>query len=329
MKKIMLSIFILVSLGIVSGCETGDISGEFREALPESDMISLDIPSETKKDLNDLSEHYSMTLKVTRDINYAVLNWLLVVKTIISFKPTQADESEAIWGPWLPDDGLSYTEYRFVVNKDDDSGFNYRLQMRTRNPVGEYVDVYTGHIDGGSTSLFNSGTMEFNFDAAGAVDPAITQRGSISVIYDYSNGGKNNRVSFDEFTDENGNGPTTAEYHYVAESSGEGYFDFETWGDVHADSVEYSEYTAIEHLELRSRWNDSGDGRCDVMVTEGDLETLDITDYTKTECWNDTFSSVYMEEAVSFGDGTDYQNVLWGESSSCPDNFLDFSSPEL
>lgn len=318
----------LTSIFFVS-CVSDDIVSKFRSDFPEENMVKLEVPENSKKALNDTSAFYLMTLQTTRDVNYAILNWLAMVKLIISYPATESDENSALWGPWLPDDGLSYVEYKFEVEKGSTQGYTYSLSMRTRNPVGSWNPVYTGSFVSGDDNAFNEGTMMFDFTLASSVDPAITQGGQISVTYNYSNGGKDNLVSFVNFIDEHGNGPVNADYHYVAASAGNGFFDYEATADIHADDPDGASYPLSEHLALRSRWTANGAGRTDATVTEGDLPSLSITDYQISECWGDTFTSVYMEERATFSSAEPWNEVKWGDVTSCESTMQDFEEPEF
>lgn len=318
----------LTSIFFIS-CTTDDIVSKFRNGFPEENMVKLDIPENTKKALNDTSAFYLLTLQTTRDVNYAIINWLAMVKLIISFPASESSEDSAVWGPWLPDDGLSFVEYKFEVEKNATNGYDYALSMRTRNPVGSWNPVYTGSFISSDDNAFNEGTMSFNFTLASSVDPAIRQSGEISVSYNYSNGGKDNLVSFVDFVDEHGNGPVNADYHYVAASGGNGFFDYEATADIHADDPDGASYPLKEHLALRSRWTANGAGRTDATVTEGDLPSLSITDYRISECWGNTFTSVYMEEWATFTAAQPWNEVKWGEVSSCESTMQNFEEPEF
>ncbi|MBU1222173.1 hypothetical protein KKF34_06060 [Myxococcota bacterium] len=330
MKISTKNIFLLIITSIFFiSCTTDDIVSKFRSGFPEENMVKLDIPENTKKALNDTSAFYLLTLQTTRDVNYAIINWLAMVKLIISYPATDSGEDSAVWGPWLPDDGLSFVEYKFEVEKNATNGYDYSLSMRTRNPVGSWNPVYTGSFISSDENAFNEGTMSFNFTLASSVDPAIRQSGEISVSYNYSNGGKDNLVSFVDFVDEHGNGPVNADYHYVAASAGNGFFDYEATADIHTDDPDGASYPLKEHLALRSRWTANGAGRTDATVTEGDLPSLSITDYRISECWGNTFSSVYMEEWASFTTADPWNEVKWGEASSCESTMQSFEEPEF
>ena len=83
-----------------------------------------------------------------------------------------------------------------------------------------------------------------------------------------------------------------------------GTFDFKLTKDFITTTA------ALETMSIRSRWQESGAGRSDVMLTGGDLATVPAP-ATASECWDSNFLSVYMTN--SYGDAT----KLWGAESMC------------
>jgi len=330
----MKTTFLLASLSLFSlwACQKENtVADRFLEAVPREYMVRLDVPDAEKnlKDLGDVAESYLTTVRVTRDVNTAVRNWLLWVEAIVRYPASSFDDTSSTWGPWEPDDGLSSVLYRFRMWINEDESFDYAFELRPKNDAGApFVPVYTGHVDPGGLPTLNSGTMHFDFDAAASVDLAVDSAGTITVAYDYIGGQKDITVAFVDWKEHAASNPVTANYHYVASAAGDGHFDFETWADVHAGTEEAAQYPGLEHWRLRSRWTPDGEGRSDVLVTGEDLSDQGVTDFRQSECWDTSFESGWLWRQVTIPPDPAYTETLWGAESACA-AFPAFSEPEL
>ncbi len=307
------------------------VADRFIKAVPREYMVRLDVPDAEKhlKDQGDVAESYLTTVRVTRDVNTAVRNWLLWVEAIVRYPATSFDDTSSTWGPWEPDDGLSSVVYRFRMWINEDESFDYAFELRPKNDAGAaFVPVYTGHVAPGGLPTQNSGTMRFDFDAAAAVDLAVDSAGVITVAYDYRDGQKDITVAFLNWKEHTASTLLTANYHYVASAAGDGHFDFETWADVHAGTDEAALYPGLEHWRLRSRWTPEGEGRSDVLITGEDLTDQGVEDFRQSECWDGSFRSGYLWRQVTIPPDPAYTELLWGDASAC-EAFPDFSEPEL
>ncbi|MBU1243040.1 hypothetical protein KKD52_13560 [Myxococcota bacterium] len=324
--------FTLALIASLWGCQQENtVSEKFLQAAPKSYMVRLVVPGNEKnlKALGDVAESYRTTVQVTRDVNTAVLNWLLWVETIVKYPASEWDDTSSTWGPWEPDDGLSSVLYRFRMWLNTDDSFDYAFEIRPKNDAGAaFVPVYTGHVNPGGLPTLNAGTMTFDFDAAAQYDYAVDSAGTISVAYDYIAGQKDIAVTFDRWKEHAASLPVTANYHYIASAAGDGHFDFETWADVHAGTEEAAQYPGIEHWTLRSRWTPDGDGRTDVLVTGEDLTAQGVEDFRQSECWDDAFTSTFLTRLVTIPPDPVFEEVQWGAEDACS-SFPAFSSPEL
>ncbi len=322
----------LTLLSALSGCkQENTVSEKFLQAVPKQYMVRLDVPGNEKnlKALGDVAESYRTTVQVTRDVNTAVLNWLLWVETIVQYPATEWDDTSSTWGPWEPDDGLSSVLYRFRMTLNADESFDYAFEIRPKNDAAApFVPVYTGHVNPGGSPTLNAGTMAFDFDAAAQYDYAVDSSGTIAVEYDYIAGQKDIAVTFNQWKEHAASTPVTANYHYVASAGGEGHFDFETWADVHAGTPEATQYPGLEHQLLRSRWTASGDGRTDVLVTGDDLTAQGVVDFRQSECWDTSFASGFLTRLVTIPPDPVYEEVQWGSEAACA-SFPEFSSPSF
>ncbi|MDA3862279.1 MAG: hypothetical protein PF689_00255 [Deltaproteobacteria bacterium] len=316
---------------LFSGCsESANIADEFAKVAPQKQMVELNIPKEdeVKKNEGDLAELYLQTVQTTRKVNNAVLFWLSLVENIIQFPPSSEDDSSALWGPWKPDGALSSAEYTFSITLNEDDSFDYAMSIRAADSDDAFLDIYTGQIAAQSSLVLNTGTMFFDYDAAASVDLAVTQRGTLSIEYDYQNGQKDIFIVFDQFRENQDDDPVNANYHYYLAGAGSGYFDFETWSDIHAGNPDAAQYPNDEHWEFRSRWTDSGQGRTDIKVEGQDLDTQGYESFKISECWDESFLSVYKANFITPDNSSEVEEVQWGEQANCS-AFPDFESPQL
>lgn len=331
MKLNVLLVFLVGALvGIMSACEPeeNEVSEAFLQACPKGYMVSLDVPNSAHKNLGEVAEHYRQTLQFTRDVNLSVQLWLAWIETIVSYPTATFTDTESIWGPWLPEDGLSSAEYRFVMKMNSDDSFDFSFEARSRGGTDEdFIPVYTGHVNPGGTPTLNSGTMVFDFDASSSVDLAVSETGKLNVTYDYTNGKKDVYVEFDEFVGDRSDEALTANYHYHADNNGEGYFDFETKADVHVGTPEADLYPNPEHWELRTRWTKDGDGRTDIVLVGEDLDTAGVTDFRISECWDTQFLSTYLAHIIAISSES-IEDIKWGEEGSCT-SFPAWDAPQL
>jgi hypothetical protein len=330
MKKI--SLFLILSLMgtlFISCTKEETVDEKFKNAIPKSHMLNLDVPEATKKALNELSKSYVDTVQFTRDVNTAVYGWLSMVDSILQYPPTSFSDTVATWGPWLPDGGLSSVEYRFVVTSNVDESFDYNFEIKPKGSVdASFVPIYSGHVDSQSNLTQNSGSLFFDFTTAASIDLSVSESGSLDIDYSYLEGQKDIQVHYNEFMGDNMTDPINANYHYHSAATLEGYFDFEYWADMHQNTEDATLYPNDEHLQLRSRWTANGDGRSDTVVTGADLDSLNFVDFKVSECWSESFMSLFKEESIETTDGTLIENILWGDATGCT-SFPTFESPDL
>jgi hypothetical protein len=91
-----------------------------------------------------------------------------------------------------------------------------------------------------------------------------------------------------------------ADYRYKEQPNAGGEFDFRLDKNLDTDASR----PAIERLTIKSRWGQTGAGRADVRVTQGDVGA---TPATVSECWDANFASQYL--SISFAPSLNYGDV--------------------
>ena len=113
-------------------------------------------------------------------------------------------------------------------------------------------------------------------------------------------------VTFTQVKDKDTGMLIDAGYAYRAIPGQGGSFDFKLTKDFIATTA------ALETMSIHSRWQETGAGRSDVMISGGDVATAQVgAQATASECWDSNFASAYMTN--SYGDTA----KMWGAESSC------------
>jgi hypothetical protein len=242
---------------------------------------------------------------VIRTFNGA-LDFLKVADLIRTYPPTSRIPDGRIWGP-VPDDKHPGWQWRFVMTRDSSGPgkFNYTFDEQ---PIGGGDRWYTlllgwfvatggarrgmGEFTIQTDPLWEAGFV-FDFGADGSLlkQLAITYSTAdypISVVmhlelYPGASGGNHDTTS-------------AIDYTYEALETGQGALQF-----VGSDATGKS-------FSVVSRWLASGQGRADATY----VNSANGVNLTWTECWNDSFMSVY--DAKQWDPTMDS-----GKQSLCPD----------
>ncbi len=300
---------LLAATALSSGCFLLPES-ELTEVLPD-DRIQVNMPlaSELAKDGDkEWSTFYLWTAEVTEDVNWMagiVLFWVDTITT--QHRPTyaNADQSEAIWGPWS-EGPLDPVETQLRVSHDlETDAYAWGFERWSKDEtVEDAVAVVAGEVDPGATREASTGRFVVDFDTINEMDPTEEATGTFTVDYDIDPDGVVATAAFEDF----GPDGIDADYAYEQIHGGEGSMDLV----VEADLDPTTGMGLAETLAIHSRWLADGSGRADVVVRGGDLG--EVVGYA-SECWNSSFEAVYYVE-----DHTGYED---GDASLCA-----FDSPE-
>jgi hypothetical protein len=310
MRTLLLS---LLALGAVA-CG-GNISNEdleFLNALPEREDLASALPDSPSNAarldgsvqalaLGELSKLYVDTRRASENFNKGVDGLLTLLEGIRRRPPTTRAPGVRTWGPF-PDRDHPGMDVRFRMRRDA-ARFEYTLQYR-RSGEGEegWWSLIVGHFDAeaggirkgeGSVSLLLREARAHGF-AAGGLEALDT----LSIGYQT----RTLPIQVQEiFEFAPGAGPTELRYTYRAFPEGPGEMTF-TMTDIQATPG-----TALETLDITSRWTADRGGIGTVVVRSGDYAGA-----RKVECWDADFR-------------TTYERANWdplggaGELRSCPD----------
>jgi len=310
-----LALAILVSLSTAAnlGCMR-TLEDEYRDAIPQASELSVDVPGSGETATAALVGERAFFYQVTRDTSRAVNGglWitLVAIHTIVGYRPTEVDETHAVWGPW--NDTLNPITYVFAVEKVEEGHYRYMLSGKRRADGDDaYVDLLGGETVIDDALGARRGTIGMDFDAAHALD-AYEHRaqGRIAASWDIGADPRVVEAAFDTFSDRAGDGPISALYRYREASDGSGSFEFAFRADLD------DEGGAAEDVVLMTRWDRAGAGRGDGVVTGGDAGGAVIY---ASECWDKYFDRTFWFDnaALQPNDGDaaacPFGEALWSE----------------
>jgi hypothetical protein len=307
----------LVTVLAGAGCRKADDGNEFRAGVPTAQAVSLHVtgaPADgtsgatTGALLGQKAGMYEVTRAVTGVVNGGTWAVLTLVRTIISYPPTLMTADSATWGP--SHDALARNSWRLTVTRMAPHQYQWVFDGKDKKLADDaFVTIITGtHTaaldpQGDPLEGFGTGTFTIDWNKA-ALLPDHDQNVGVAA-FTYSRATSDATVTVDvDFTGIQ-DGVTKeifdAKYRYAATPG-------------HGGSLRYGEDKnntpgpAKEHFTVESRWTEDGVGRSDLEDSGGDLGTVVAHG---SECWSDTFDSVYryMEYPDAVGN--------WGAESAC------------
>ncbi len=291
MKRILAA---TAALLVLAGCDS--LEAQFRNGLPQKSMVELNIPgrdtvegkvSMTSELRGDRSNSYLLTRGATRSVNGGTFFILALIDGVTKNRPTSMDENTAVWGPY-PGDALDPNTYKLTVNRTGDKNFTYALEAKGKTaPEDAWVVIVSGSHTKGETDNHGNGTFLIDWDNAQTLPEHGPEIGTAEITYAKEQGTEKVTVSAEFVGVSDGNsGTTNFSYRYSATPGAGGTFDFMVRGDINNDVGTIT----LEKLTIHSRWLETGAGRADIRVTEGDLGALEATG---NECWDTSFNSQY------------------------------------
>ncbi len=302
------------------GC--GQLQGdEFREGLPSKEMMEVKSPGgssgqELRTDsraltLGQTSDFYLLTRGATVSVNGATVFGLNLVEEVTKHTPTSIEGDTAVWGPYT--DALSPTTWKLSVTQTGDHAYSYMLEGKAKTADDSaFVVILSGtHTistdeQGNRLRNYGSGTMKLDWDAAQTLPEHGNDVGTVDIRYSRTTAQAQATVEADFRNVKDDEKPGTrinADYRYKETPGAGGEFDFGLDKNMDTDPSR----PLIERLTIKSRWNQTGAGRADVKVTQGDMGS---TEGTVSECWDANFASQYAILNLGFFIG-------YGEVSAC------------
>ena len=235
------------------------------------------------------------------------LDFLKIADAIRSFPPTSRIPDGRVWGP-VPDDNHAGWQWRFTMHRAPDVAdkFTYTFE---ENEIG--TDTWSTLLSGSFTSTGGErrGTGDFSlktdparlagFTFAPGDDGSLVQELDINYsTAEYPIFVDMKLSVYPDYTNPDPATISTINYHYEALADGQ--------GGMHFDGTD----STGKMLAIDSRWQATGRGRADATANP-DPVTGAVP--TWTECWNDSFVSVYdnksWDPAMTTGILTDCPDI--------------------
>jgi hypothetical protein len=328
--RIVLSSLSLIGVVAASAACGG---AELRLAVPTRDELTLRVPGADGEGqalrLGETSRLYEGTAQIARTINGGVGTVFALSEQIMALPPTDTDgETYAVWGPSEPR-GLERHSFRFTVNRVAPGQFDYRLDARLKDAVAEedFVAIWEGTSFPADEGR-GHGTLALHWGALRSLDGDPCAVGEVAVDYAADVEPRRIDVRFVEVVDGCADErPTTASYHYEENADESGLMDYAFKKNLH----DVAEDKPLEEVfAVRSRWLADGQGRADVRLSEGEIETdlathlpdSGATTADVVECWDASFQVVFvdttpaeLEPVLGFSEEGDVSACAFAEAS--------------
>ena len=292
---------------------------EFAEGIPSAEQVSIKVPAsggqQAQKSVDGLgeargalvgatSELYQITYGVSATVNGGTVLLLGALRLVTLQTPTSRTADSRTWGPY-PAGGLDPLTYRLVVRKLGELHFGFSLDASSRLAAdpSAFLPLIDGEITKGLRAGTAQGTMTLHFDNRRVLVPEACEEGTLAFQFDDTGDAAVNDVTLHDFANANAKNvlckqekPIEAAYHYAKDAAGAGEFVF----SVTKDMVQpLGQAAAVdENVTLRSRWQASGAGRSDVLVSGGDVDAALaahglVGPATASQCWDTRYQTQY------------------------------------
>lgn len=315
MKKTTIGVLAALCLTACEPIPTVD----FKDSMPNADTVKLEAPKSASGQGGLITQDqalkgegsgmFGLTALTVVAVNGYTLWVLGGLNAVASQEPSSVVGDTAIFGPYTP--FLSETTWRLTVKRAGPNVFDYTLEGKPKAGADtEYEPLLTGEhevaISDQNRPLrgYGEGHFTIQWDQVTRLSNATHKKGTAE--FRYSRMSPSAKVTVEVDTEELVDGattPNTAKYRYAQVPAGEGSFEFGVDTNIHwFDPAK----TANERLSIKSRWNESGEGRADARISGGDL----VYPGMLNECWDSRFKSTYLARSDNF--------EQWGtESTDC------------
>ncbi len=306
----------------VCGCGGlhADGADEFRNGVPASGAVELKVPGATQQPLTgegtkrdglegDTAAFYGFTRGVTVLVNTGVAATLVLVEKITEYPPTATTATSATWGPHT--DALSPNTWKMTVTQVEKDVYSYSLVGKGKNEPDSAFRVILSGTHHSTGAKIGSGDFLIDWDQAQQLPEHDQNVGTAKVTYSKVSASANVTVDalFTNVRDGDNGKLISSKYKYTEQPGNGGSLEFSANKDFYGAAK-------IEQLDVRSRWQQTGAGRADVKVSQGDLETA----ATITECWDTNFASRYLLAS--------YQTTgNYGAASVCTFSSAEYATP--
>jgi len=296
---------------------------EFRNASPSRQGVEIKVPDNGKALeagdvastqqalLGETAGCYTLTRGITVSVNVGTAAILKMVEEIVSYDPTTLGQDQAVWGPWT--DALSPNTFKFTVNKVG-ANYDYALEAKGKSEDdAKYRKILFGHHEPGAAAKQGKGSFTLDWNLAGQLPEHGKEVGSADFTYERTAKlDVNIGVAFHQVKDDETGKLVDATYRFEQLAGGTGAFEFVLFKDIAGLP---SNTAKVERHAVKSRWQNTGAGRCDIKFSEGDI----VNPVTATECWGNTFLQTYYSDSLNI-------TAPQGKETDCPFSAAEYTT---
>ncbi len=299
----------LVLAAALAGC--GNYSNEdleYMNAVPVRDDLAANIPQASRLLVNE-AELSKTTHEVVATFNGLLDLFLGIVDAVRTYPPTRRLPNQRIWGP-VPAEREPGWQWRFIVTRDPatPANFTYALEFQ---PIGGAPETWAVLLSGWFEAAggarrgiggFHVETTRLR-EAGYPFDNGGERINTIDVKYSTREFPISVEVDFLQFADLTFTTSNTFHYEYGALENGQGAMRFVISG------VDLIPGPMVDSLAVTTRWLESGAGRGEATVTQGDA----VVGLMQVECWDTNFRATYNDKPWKPDEN------VGGDPSVCPE----------
>ena len=268
---------------------------EFREALPKTAVLKLELPglggaqtSDSKTDLGyglregalvgHRSEYYDFARNTVIGVNLSLAAILApVVWTVNNVEPVMTEENKATW--YAPGGAKDPNEYVLVVTRDE-THFEYVLVSRPKGEqTADWAPLIYGEYTPSGQRNRGRGRVALNMNN----DQSPNSHGHLIAIWNNVHDLELTVYMHEATMNDQKSAPASSAYHFVHREDGTGKFIFAKQGiDIHEGKDGLNK---LEDAAVVARWDEEGNGRADLYATKGDVESAGYQYAVVTQCW--------------------------------------------
>lgn len=306
----------LVAILCIAACGLPD-DAEFRGAPPQPQQVTVAFPGVSTMSIRppkeddtpkgtELASYYKLAQNLATQMNGSSLQLLSVARVMVQLPATTRMGQSRTFGPYAPG-GADPLTYRLVISKLGDAVFAYTLSARGPS-VGmtesEYLTVLEGAVTQGESIGSGKGRMTVYFDNRRKLSPPSCEQGRIDFDFDSLGHPALLDITLSQSGSQNPQNrkckqepPRDGRFHAERSEDGSGSFIFDVRSDVHQGDASRP---MLETVLLHSRWDQTGQGRADGKIADGEV-TTDLRNagqseryVTFSQCWNEVGKTLYQ-----------------------------------
>jgi hypothetical protein len=315
-QSVSIVIGAVVWVAWIGGCRPlPEEADEYRNGIPRQETVEMKVPAQAGQPLTaethqqalrgQVSDFYKLTRAVSGVVNGGGAFVLVLVKAVVSHRPTSVTADSATWGPWTG--ALEPVTWMVTVTRIAEHKYRYEFAGRDRKlDDGPFTVVLSGthapSVDGDGHAIEGFGSGEFTLDWDARAKLPVPGREVGSAHYTYARTSPTATVEIDaqfrQVNDDNNPGRRIdVDYIYRSTPAAGGSMQF-------VSTMPPQMSMNGGRWAVKSRWTQEGAGRSDVRATGGDLPQG--FQATASECWDTGFASAFFQAnwplAPSYGD---------------------------